>query len=59
MYWLADSYQGKELAFLQEIKAAMNDGNYDNSNAQIDYFSVGWYVNVNAGQWDKPYQMVA
>jgi len=55
MYWLADSYQGKELAFLQEIKAAMNDGNYDNSNAQIDYFSVGWYVNVNAGQWDKPY----
>jgi hypothetical protein len=59
MYWLADSYQGKELAFLQEIKAAMNDGNYDNSNAQIDYFSVGWYVNVNAGQWDKPYQIVA
>ena len=59
MYWLADSYQGKELAFLQEIKAAMNDGNYDNSNAQIDYFSVGWYVKVNAGDWNKPYQMVA
>jgi hypothetical protein len=37
----------------------MNDGNHDTSNAQIDYFCVGWYVNVNAGQWDKPYQMVA
>ena len=59
MYWLADNYQGKELAFLQEIKAAMNDGNHDNSNAMIDYFDVGWYVNVNAGQWDKPYQKTA
>jgi hypothetical protein len=56
---LADSYQGKELAFLQEIKTAMNDGNHDTSNAQIDYFCVGWYVNVNAGHWNKPYRRVA
>ena len=59
LYWLADSYQGKELAFLEEIKTAMNDGNHDTSNAQIDYFCVGWYVNVNAGHWNKPYQKVA
>lgn len=59
LYWLADNYQGKELAFLEEVKAAMHDGNHDNSNSQIDYFDVGWYVNVNAGNWDKPYQKVA
>jgi hypothetical protein len=54
-YWLADSYQGKELKFLREVVDAMNDGNHDTSNAQIDYFCVGWYVNVNAGHWNKPY----
>lgn len=59
LYWLADNYQGKELAFLEEVKAAMHDGNHDTSNAQIDYFCVGWYVNVNAGDWNKPYQKVA
>jgi hypothetical protein len=37
----------------------MNDGNHDTSNAQIDYFCVGWYVNVNAGHWNKPYRRVA
>ena len=59
LYWLADNYQGKELAFLEEVKAAMHDGNHDNSNSQIDYFDVGWYVKVNAGDWNKPYQKVA
>ena len=57
-YWLESNYQGKELAFLREVKNAMNDGNHDNSNAQIDYFDVGWYININAGQYDKPYALV-
>jgi len=58
-YWLETNYQGKELAFLREVKEAMNDGNHDNSRAEIDYFDVGWYVNINAGQYGKPYQKVA
>lgn len=58
-YWLESHWQGKELKFLQEVKAAMNDGNHDNSDSMVDYFDVGWYININAGQWDKPYQKVA
>lgn len=54
-YWLESNYQGKELKFLKEVVSAMNDGNHDNSDAMVDYFDVGWYVNINAGQWDKPY----
>ena len=23
-----------------------------------DYFHVGWYVDVNIGQWDKSYKLV-
>ena len=58
-YWLESNWQGKELAFLKEIKNAMNDGNHDNSNAMIDYFDVGWYISINAGQHGKPYKKVA
>jgi hypothetical protein len=33
----------------------MNDGNWDKSDIQSDYFNVGWYVDVNIGKWNKPY----
>jgi hypothetical protein len=36
----------------------MNDGNHDNSDIQSDYFDVGWYISINVGRWDKPYELV-
>jgi hypothetical protein len=36
----------------------MNDGNFDKSDIQSDYFHVGWYVSVNIGKWNKPYEVV-
>lgn len=54
-YWFHEHYAGKSREFLKELLAAMNNGNHDNSDAQIDYFDVGWYVDVNIGRWDKPY----
>ena len=54
-HWLDEHYTGKVLQFLKEIKAAMYDGNHDNSDIQSDYFDVGWYVNIHVGKWDKPY----
>ena len=59
VYRFRDHYQGKEQKFLAEVVKAMNDGNHDNSDAMVDYFDVGWYVNINAGQWDKPYVLAA
>ena len=58
-YWYQDHYDGKALRFLKEVLAAMNDGNYDHSDIQTDYFNVGWYVNVNIGRWNQPYQLTA
>ena len=58
-YWLTDHYAGKELAFLQELVDAMMNGNHDRSDIQSDYFDVGWYININAGKWDKPYILTA
>lgn len=54
-YWYHDHFEGNALACLQEIMAAMNVGNHNNSDIQSDYFDVGWYVDVNVGQWNKPY----
>jgi hypothetical protein len=57
-YWYNDHFDGAAKEFLSEVITAMNEGNFDKSDSQTDYFHVGWYVNVNIGQWDKPYELV-
>jgi hypothetical protein len=57
-YWYKEHFSGKTKAFLSEVIPAMNDGNWDKSDAQTDYFNVGWYVSVNIGKWNKPYAKV-
>jgi hypothetical protein len=56
-YWYHDHFDGKALTFLQEVMTAMNNGNHNNSDIQSDYFDVGWYVDVNIGQWNKSYEV--
>lgn len=51
-------WTGKEGEFLREVVAEMNKGNHNRSDIMTDYFDVGWYVDVNIGQWDKPYKVV-
>ena len=58
-YWYQEHFSGTALNFLKEIFAAMNAGNHDNSDIQSDYFDVGWYVDVNIGNWNKPYILEA
>lgn len=57
-YWYKEHFSGRALEFLQEIIPAMNDGNWDKSDIQSDYFNVGWYIDVNIGRWNKPYALV-
>lgn len=55
-YHYQDHFSDKIIkTFLREVFGQMNAGNYDNSNSQIDYFDVGWYVRVNIGKWNKSY----
>ena len=54
-YHFQSHYDGDARAFLSEVLAVMNDGNWDKSDIQSDYFNVGWYVDVNIGAWNKPY----
>ena len=57
VYWYKEHFSGKALKFLEEIVPLMNVGNHDRSDAQVDYFDVGWYIDVNIGRWNKPYQV--
>ena len=59
LYWYRDHFDGKSKKFLSEVISAMNDGNWDKSDAQVDYFNVGWYIDVNIGKWNKPYILEA
>ena len=54
-YWVEKNYTGVAKDFLMELKAAMMIGNFDHSDAMTDYFHVGWYIDINMGQWNKPY----
>ena len=45
-YYISDTFSGDRKKFLLELKKAMMDGNWDNSDTQTDYFDVGWYIKI-------------
>ena len=58
-YWFQEHFSGDAKKFLTEVFNGMKSaGWYDNSDAQTDYFDTAYYVDVNVGQWDKPYVVV-
>jgi len=52
---IKETYTGVAAEALNELKAAMMEGNHNNSDIQTDYFDVGWYISIDIGKWDKPY----
>lgn len=54
-FYLPTFFGGQCLAFLEDVLAVMDEGNFDQSDSQTDYFNVGWYIHIAIGQWDKPY----
>lgn len=59
-YWCHEHFSGKAQSFLTEMKAAMEGPEFFNhDDSQSDYFSRSHYIDINIGQWDKPYQLTA
>ena len=57
-YWYQDHYEGRAREFLSEVIPAMYGPDYfDHSDAMTDYFHCSHYINVNIGQWNKPYAL--
>ena len=44
---------------LVAIKEALDLENFDKSDLMTDYFHVGHYVEINVGQWNKPFVCTA
>ena len=45
-YWIDTYWEGRALNFLRELTTAINADNHDNSRSEIDYFDVGYYVDI-------------
>ncbi len=56
----ADEEPGIIGEFFSELIAAMKGQKwYDNSDSMIDYFDTAYYLNINVGKWNKPYNCTA
>ena len=55
-YHFQSHYDGVAKEFLTEALKALKSADwYDESDAMTDYFNTAYYVDVNIGNWDKPY----
>jgi hypothetical protein len=56
-YWLDTSFSGVALEYLEKVKAIMSVEHWDKSDIQSDYFHCAYYMNIDIGKWDKPYEV--
>lgn len=58
-YCLDRQFSGIALEFMLKLLAIMKIGHYDNSDIMTDYFDTAWYIDINVGEWSKPYILTA
>lgn len=60
VYWIDEQFTDKPRDFLNEIMAAIKSaGNwFDKSDPMTDYFYTAFYIDINIGKWNSPYELV-
>ena len=60
-YWIEENYDDAEVvAFLSELKEAMEGPNFFcEDDIMTDYFHRSHYIDINVGQFNKPYILEA
>ena len=60
-YWIEENYDDAEVvAFLSELKDAMEGPNFFcHDDSMTDYFHRSHYIDINVGQFNKPYILEA
>jgi len=60
-YWIEENYDNPEVvAFLSELKEAMEGPNFFcHDDSMTDYFHRSHYIDINVGQFNKPYVLEA
>lgn len=60
IYWIDEHFSGVARDFLKEAVAAMRvAGWYDRSDVMTDYFDTAYYISINIGRWNQPYEVAA
>ena len=58
--WYQEHFSGKAKEFIAEMVDAMKGPDFfDHSDIQSDYFHRSHYIDINIGQWNKPYTLEA
>jgi len=58
-FYIDEHFTGESKDFLIQAHNILNAGNHNNSDIMTDYFDVGFYVDINIGNFKKPYQLTA
>jgi len=57
-YWYKDHFSGQALQIIDKIVKAMYSADYyNNSDAMTDYFDTAYYIHVDIGRWNKPFEV--
>lgn len=55
-HYTNENYDGAAREFFAEVIPALYGPDYfDHSDSQTDYFHCSHYININVGQWNKPF----
>ena len=58
-YYLDTGFSGVALEYLEAAKKILMADHWDESDIMTDYFHCAFYLNINIGAWDKPYELVS
>ena len=51
-----DCYDAATKEVIDQLNTIIEEGNYNNSQPEFDYFCVGFYTHLSIGNWEKPYR---
>ena len=57
-YWFNEHFTGEACTIINKVIDALKSADYyDRSDAMVDYFDTAYYMHLNIGAWDKPYEL--
>ena len=57
-YWYNEHFTGDARTIINDVIDGLKSADYyDKSDAMIDYFDTAYYMHLNIGDWDKPYEL--
>ena len=58
-YHIDNWFTGAACELMKALSAALDTGNYNNSDLQSDFFDVGHYSYLHLGKWNRPFIALA